>query len=88
MSGAIEDIAKKWLSEPAYTKVKQQILSIISTKLKILSTISTQVFKHTADVVEDYICYFLTAIGAIALSVRFLSSLGTGDLSCIIAGEM
>ena len=22
MSGAIEDIAKKWLSEPAYTKVK------------------------------------------------------------------
>ena len=44
-------------------------------------------FKHTADVVEDYICYFLTAIGAIALSVRFLSSLGTGDLSCIIAGE-
>ena len=45
-------------------------------------------FKHTADVVEDYICYFLTAIGAIALSVRFLSSLGTGDLSCIIAGEI
>ena len=45
-------------------------------------------FKHTADVVEDYICYFLTAVGAIALSVRFLSSLGTGDLSCIIAGEI
>jgi len=64
MSGAIEDIAKKWLSEPAYTKV----------------------FKHTADVIEDYLCYFLTAVGAIALSIRFLSSLGTGDLSCIVAG--
>ena len=50
--------------------------------------ICIKVFKHTADVVEDYICYFLTAIGAIALSVRFLSSLGTGDLSCIIAGEI
>ena len=65
MSGAIEDIAKKWLSEPAYTKV----------------------FKHTADVIEDYLCYFLTAVGAIALSIRFLSSLGTGDLSCIVAGR-
>ena len=65
MSGAIEDIAKKWLAEPAYTKV----------------------FKHTADVVEDYICYFLTAIGAIALSVKFLTSLGSGDLSCIIGGK-
>eukprot|EP00092_Neocalanus_flemingeri_P032028 GFUD01034810.1.p1 GENE.GFUD01034810.1~~GFUD01034810.1.p1 ORF type:complete len:905 (+),score=215.05 GFUD01034810.1:108-2822(+) len=64
MSGAIEDIAKKWMSEPAYTKV----------------------FKHTADVIEDYICYFLTAVGAIALSVRFLTSLGTGDLSCIVTG--
>jgi len=64
MSGAIEDIAKKWLSEPAYTKV----------------------FKHTADVIEDYLCYLLTALGAIALSVRFLSSLGTGDLSCVITG--
>ena len=65
MSGAIEDIAKKWLAEPAYTKV----------------------FKHTADVIEDYICYFLTAIGAIALSVKFLTSLGSGDLSCIIGGK-
>ena len=45
-----------------------------------------QVFKHTADVVEEYVCYFLTALGAIALSVRFLTSLGAGDLSCIIAG--
>lgn len=66
MSGAIEDIAKKWLAEPAYTKV----------------------FKHTADVIEDYLCYSLTAIGAIALSVRFLTSLGTGDLTCIIVGRI
>ena len=64
MSGAIEDLAKKWISEPTYSKV----------------------FKHTADVVEDYLCYLLTAIGAIALSVRFLTSLGTGDLTCIIVG--
>ena len=66
MSGAIEDIAKKWLAEPAYTKV----------------------FKHTADVIEDYLCYLLTAIGAIALSVRFLTSLGSGDLTCIIVGKI
>ena len=39
MSGAIEDIAKKWLAEPAYTKV----------------------FKHTADVIEDYMPYCLIA---------------------------
>ena len=65
LSGVIEDIAKKWLSEPAYTNV----------------------FKHTAVVIEDYLCYFLTAVGAIALSIRFLSSLGTGDLSCIITGD-
>ena len=64
MSGAIEDVAKKWLSEPTYHKV----------------------FKHTADVVEDYICYFLTSLGAIALSVRFLSSMGSGDVVCIITG--
>ena len=64
MSGAIEDVAKKWLSEPTFHKV----------------------FKHTADVVEDYLCYFLTSLGAIALSVRFLSSMGSGDVVCIVTG--
>ena len=55
MSGAIEDIAKKWLAEPAYTKV----------------------FKHTADVIEDYLCYLLTAIGAIAgILITLLGSAG------------
>ena len=28
MSGAIEDIAKKWLSEPAYTKVRHNIINM------------------------------------------------------------
>ena len=64
MSGAIEDLAKKWISEPKYQKV----------------------FKHTADVVEDYFCYLLVALGAVALSVRFLSSMGTGEAICVITG--
>ena len=34
-----------------------------------------KVFKHTFDVIEDYLCYFLTGIGSIALAVRFLSIL-------------
>jgi hypothetical protein len=29
-----------------------------------------QVFKHTFDVVEDYVCYAMMAIGAVALSVK------------------
>ena len=65
MSGTIENIAKKWLIEPGYTKV----------------------FKHTADVIRDYLCYLLTSVGAIALSVRFLSALGSGDVVCIISGQ-
>ena len=64
MSGAIEDLAKKWISEPKYQKV----------------------FKHTADVVEDYFCYLLVALGAVALSVRFLSSMGTGEAICVVTG--
>ncbi len=39
-----------------------------------------KVFKHTLDVIEDYVCYVLVAIGAIALSVRLLTTLSTGDL--------
>ena len=64
MSGAIEELAKKWITEPTYQKV----------------------FKHTADVVEDYFCYVLVALGAIALSVRFLSSMGSGEAICIVQG--
>ena len=45
-----------------------------------------KVFKHTADVVEDYFCYILVALGAIALSVRFLTSMGTGEAICMITG--
>lgn len=64
MSGAIEDLAKKWITEPKYQKV----------------------FKHTADVVEDYFCYILIALGTVALSVRFLTSLGTGEAICMVTG--
>ena len=39
-----------------------------------------RVFKHTFDVIEDYVTYMLIAIGGIALSVRLLTTLATGDL--------
>ena len=42
--------------------------------------------KHTGDVIQDYLCYGLFVIGAIALSVRFLATLGTGDVACVILG--
>jgi hypothetical protein len=45
-----------------------------------------QVFKHTFDVVHDYGCYALMAIGAIALSVRFLT-FGNGEITCVILGK-
>ena len=43
-------------------------------------------FKNTWDVIEDYISYTLVTVGAISLSVRLLTTLGTGDVSCIITG--
>lgn len=46
-----------------------------------------KVFKHTFDVIEDYLCYFLTGIGSIALAVRFLTSLGSGEVVCAIKGK-
>ncbi len=45
-----------------------------------------KVFKHTCDVFEDYISYALVTVGAISLSVRLLTTLGSGDLVCIIVG--
>ncbi len=45
-----------------------------------------KVFKHTSDVLEDYVSYALVAVGAICLSVRLLTTLGTGDLVCIAIG--
>ena len=48
---------------------------------------NTKVFKHTCDVIEDYLCYFLTGIGSIALAVRFLTSLGSGEVVCAIKGK-
>ena len=41
-----------------------------------------KVFKHTFDVIEDYVSYVLVALGAIALSVKLLTTLSTGDLGC------
>lgn len=45
-----------------------------------------KVFKHTFDVVEDYISYLLITAGALALSVRLLDTVGSGDLQCMIVG--
>jgi hypothetical protein len=39
-----------------------------------------RVFKHTFDVIVDYVTYILVAIGGVALSVRLLTTLSTGDL--------
>ncbi len=39
-----------------------------------------KVFKHTVDVLEDYVCYVMVAVGAIALSVRLITTLSTGEL--------
>jgi hypothetical protein len=38
------------------------------------------VFKHTFDVIVDYVTYILVAIGGVTLSVRLLTTLSTGDL--------
>ena len=46
-----------------------------------------KVFKHTFDIVKDYVSYALVAVGAITLSVRLLTTLSSGDLVCIIIGN-
>ena len=45
-----------------------------------------KVFKHTFDILKDYVSYALVAVGAITLSVRLLTTLSSGDLVCIIIG--
>ncbi|XP_059078716.1 uncharacterized protein LOC131877137 [Tigriopus californicus] len=45
-----------------------------------------KVFKHTLDVITDYVSYVLVSVGAVALSVRLLTTVGTGDLVCLIVG--
>ena len=45
-----------------------------------------KVFKHTFDVIEDYVTYILIAVGTTALAVRLLTTLATGDLVCVIIG--
>ena len=44
-------------------------------------------FKHTFDVVRDYASYLLLAIGAIAISVRFLT-FGNGEIACMVLGKI
>ena len=39
-----------------------------------------RVFKHTLDVAQDYAAATMVAVGAVALSVRLLTTLGSGDL--------
>ena len=43
-------------------------------------------FKHTFDVLQNYVSYVLVTIGTIALSIRWLTTLGAGDISCMILG--
>ena len=43
-----------------------------------------QVFKHTFDVFEDYVTYLLITVGTLAVSVRVLTTLGSGDVQCIL----
>ena len=50
-------------------------------------TVYLQVFKHTFDVVRDYACYLLLAIGAIAISVRFLT-FGNGEIACMVLSKI
>ena len=45
-----------------------------------------KVFKHTFDILEDYVSYILVSLGAITLSVRLLTTLGIGDVVCLIGG--
>ena len=33
-------------------------------------------------------CYGLIAVGTIALSVRLLSTLGSGDVNCMVLGKL
>ena len=59
------------------------------------------VFKHTLDLVGDYVSYGLVTVGALSLSVRystdaqnlshttlhrFLTTLGSGDITCFLTG--
>ena len=49
MSGTIEDIAKKWLAEPAYNKVLFFHKSMTSSHLTSIG----QVSKHTFSMMND-----------------------------------
>ena len=44
----------------------------------------SRVFKNSFDVVEDQVNKGLVALAAIALAVRFLANLPSGDLLCIV----
>ena len=48
----------------------------------VFDDVDIKVFKHTFDVLEDYICQGLIAIGAIGLSVRY-SVLQPARLYCV-----
>ena len=52
----------------------------------LLDPVWQKVFKHTFDILKDYVSYALVAVGAITLSVRLLTTLSSGDLVCIIIG--
>jgi hypothetical protein len=45
-----------------------------------------KVFKHTIDVVEDYVSYVMITVGAISLSVKLITTLSSGDVVCMLLG--
>ena len=47
-----------------------------------------RVFKHTLDVLQDYIAYLLLSVGAVVLTVRLLATLPSGDLDCFFVGKL
>lgn len=84
MGSQIEDIASKWLLDPAYAKVFKHTADVVEVGTLYSLPIKTSTYLYF----QDYMCYMLTAIGALALSVRFISGLGTGDTNCIITGQI
>jgi hypothetical protein len=45
-----------------------------------------KVFRHTFDVLGDYLTYGLFSVGSLALTVRLASSQTNGDLDCVLVG--
>ena len=62
-------------AEPPRDELTRQAEAIASVNEFLLRS-----QKRKFDVIEDYVTYMLIAVGGIALSVRLLTTLATGDL--------